>query len=597
MSWWLARNKSSESEAEKEEQGSDIDSVHPAAASLLELQRASGNQAVQRRIAGHRRDAESLEPEIQEQLESRFGEDLSMIRLHTDSDAAKSSEALNAKAYTKGRDIYFSAGSYAPNTSEGQRLLTHEVAHAIQQGKEKATGRLGVSPASESAEGEAQRAAGSRAQFNVGVREGPRVARDAPVKAVSETAKSVAAAVDKFDPEASGGIGDYTEAFRILAGLPTPQLLTTLVELDDLFKLDSLKDYIRAAINGRDRIELAILAVRLRSKGLGATDLARGQSLASSLDPAEQNSVMSFLGHAGNVKLFGADKELGRLVELQTQSWEQKRKQQEDEARKAQEEAAKKTGSPAPVVAPTTTTLEVVTKDVESRVKPLQPTKEWDDLSDATKKDWTDKRAPAAWNKVVASVKGSELEKVMTGKSFRFEPREAIEQFFYAKQDGTTLVFGMLWVKDAEANAKNVWPNVVHELGAHFEYGETYASKIMNKVLDRLPEAERNKIRGDKETWRKFYLAYAYSETEIYAALRQRRYDNPESGTKPVHHAIQPDDNIKNHLTKIKEGFPAEVALAILLELKQRVDASPEILTRDKNFFTDQVKAIVGVTL
>jgi hypothetical protein len=50
-------------------------------------------------------------------------------------------------------------------------------------------------------------------------------------------------------------------------------------------------------------------------------------------------------------------------------------------------------------------------------------------------------------------------------------------------------------------------------------------------------------------------------------------------------------------LDRIKTGFPPEVAKAILIELKKKVDASTEILDRDKQYFVQQIKAILGFDL
>lgn len=66
-------------------------------------------------------------------LEPRFGHDFSGVRIHADSEAAESAQTVNALAYTVGRDIVFGAGQYGPHTSAGQRLLTHELAHVVQQ--------------------------------------------------------------------------------------------------------------------------------------------------------------------------------------------------------------------------------------------------------------------------------------------------------------------------------------------------------------------------------------------------------------------------------------------------------------------------------
>lgn len=66
-------------------------------------------------------------------MESRFGHDFGQVRIHTDSKAAESASAIGALAYTVGRDVVFSAGAYAPHTSEGRKTLAHELAHTVQQ--------------------------------------------------------------------------------------------------------------------------------------------------------------------------------------------------------------------------------------------------------------------------------------------------------------------------------------------------------------------------------------------------------------------------------------------------------------------------------
>jgi hypothetical protein len=66
-------------------------------------------------------------------LEPRFGYDFSQVRVHTDARSAESAQAVNALAYTVGRDVVFGAGRYAPQTSEGRRLIAHELTHVVQQ--------------------------------------------------------------------------------------------------------------------------------------------------------------------------------------------------------------------------------------------------------------------------------------------------------------------------------------------------------------------------------------------------------------------------------------------------------------------------------
>jgi len=66
-------------------------------------------------------------------MESRFGQDFSGVRVHTDGKAAESARAVNANAYTVRQDIVFNKGRYAPETIAGKQLLGHELTHTAQQ--------------------------------------------------------------------------------------------------------------------------------------------------------------------------------------------------------------------------------------------------------------------------------------------------------------------------------------------------------------------------------------------------------------------------------------------------------------------------------
>ncbi|MBC2702900.1 MAG: DUF4157 domain-containing protein [ANME-2 cluster archaeon] len=68
-------------------------------------------------------------------FEPRFGADFSRVRVHTDTRATDSAQAVNARAYTVGQDVVFGTGQYVPETTSGQRLLAHELTHVIQQGE------------------------------------------------------------------------------------------------------------------------------------------------------------------------------------------------------------------------------------------------------------------------------------------------------------------------------------------------------------------------------------------------------------------------------------------------------------------------------
>ncbi|CAG0953429.1 hypothetical protein METP3_00349 [Methanosarcinales archaeon] len=66
-------------------------------------------------------------------MESRFGQDFSQVRVHFNENAVESSRAVDALAYTVGRDVVFGAGQYVPGTREGKRLIAHELTHVLQQ--------------------------------------------------------------------------------------------------------------------------------------------------------------------------------------------------------------------------------------------------------------------------------------------------------------------------------------------------------------------------------------------------------------------------------------------------------------------------------
>jgi len=92
----------------------------------LALQRRATNQTESSAVPpiGHevlRTPGRPLDTTTRTFMEPRFGHDFGRVRVHTDARAAESAQAVNAAAYTVGRDIVFGARQYAPGTSEGWR--------------------------------------------------------------------------------------------------------------------------------------------------------------------------------------------------------------------------------------------------------------------------------------------------------------------------------------------------------------------------------------------------------------------------------------------------------------------------------------------
>ena len=73
-------------------------------------------------------------------LSTSLGTDFRDVRIHIDAKAAKAAQSVNAEAFSLGSHIVFNAGKYEPNTTNGKRLLAHELAHvALQSGRQPAT--------------------------------------------------------------------------------------------------------------------------------------------------------------------------------------------------------------------------------------------------------------------------------------------------------------------------------------------------------------------------------------------------------------------------------------------------------------------------
>jgi hypothetical protein len=66
-------------------------------------------------------------------FEPRFGFNLDGVRVHADAQAARSADAVRARAYTVGSDIVFAENQLSVSSDQGRRLLAHELAHVVQQ--------------------------------------------------------------------------------------------------------------------------------------------------------------------------------------------------------------------------------------------------------------------------------------------------------------------------------------------------------------------------------------------------------------------------------------------------------------------------------
>jgi hypothetical protein len=122
-----------EHEADRVADGAVRDAADTAGALGQRQALSSGHTAIPTRVDGLRSPGWPLESTTRARLERHFGCDFSHVRVHTDPQAARSAESLGARAFTRGGDIVFAGGQYAPHTAQGERLLAHELTHVVQQ--------------------------------------------------------------------------------------------------------------------------------------------------------------------------------------------------------------------------------------------------------------------------------------------------------------------------------------------------------------------------------------------------------------------------------------------------------------------------------
>jgi hypothetical protein len=93
----------------------------------------TSNKGLENYVSDLNKSGQQMPKELRGFYESRMGYEFSNVKVHTDSNAAKSAQSINALAYTHGNHIVFSAGQYQPHNDSGKKLLAHELSHVMQQ--------------------------------------------------------------------------------------------------------------------------------------------------------------------------------------------------------------------------------------------------------------------------------------------------------------------------------------------------------------------------------------------------------------------------------------------------------------------------------
>jgi hypothetical protein len=110
-------------------------------AKRLDIQRASVDMmgefdvggSVEQGIQQTAGSGQQLPESTRDFFEPRFGHEFENVHVHADNSADSLNRSIQARAFTRGSDIYFASGEYQPESSSGRELLAHELTHVIQQ--------------------------------------------------------------------------------------------------------------------------------------------------------------------------------------------------------------------------------------------------------------------------------------------------------------------------------------------------------------------------------------------------------------------------------------------------------------------------------
>ena len=118
--------------------------------------------SVSQKIQSKRGSGTRLTPEQNKKYSGEFGRDMSDVRIHNDPESNAISQALNARAFTIGADVFLSKGIDPGRSQRDQKTLTHELTHVVQQNGQAGSGPLRLGAAHTTQEHEAEATAEGR---------------------------------------------------------------------------------------------------------------------------------------------------------------------------------------------------------------------------------------------------------------------------------------------------------------------------------------------------------------------------------------------------------------------------------------------------
>jgi hypothetical protein len=158
------------------------------------------DREVARAIEEQRGRGRELDTDARATLEDAMGENFADVRIHDDAEADGLSDAVSAAAFTTGSDVFFRSGKYDPVSSEGRKLLAHELTHVAQQRGAPHSSELTVSEPGDASEVEATSAA-EKVSAAISSAGASTVAAGAGLSRAAEEEELQASRLDRAEPE------------------------------------------------------------------------------------------------------------------------------------------------------------------------------------------------------------------------------------------------------------------------------------------------------------------------------------------------------------------------------------------------------------
>jgi len=243
----------------------------------------------------HRSSGHHLESSIAADFGQRLGIDLAGVRVHTDATTSAITHALGVTAFTFGRDIFFAAGAYQPQSRKGRHVIAHEVAHVAQHrgsaprsARELVVGREGDRHEREADHAAAQLLRGGRAKVSA-ARPGVRFMKqafgelDEPI--VAEGAAGLGCSAEELEEiqrQVQGASPDKLAQMLDGASQKQKNIIFFCIGRSDMAQDDATKAFLRDHDNPKPRDHIEVH---------GVNEAQRAADTASVQSQSEQSTI------------------------------------------------------------------------------------------------------------------------------------------------------------------------------------------------------------------------------------------------------------------------------------------------------------------